>query len=195
MALKKAVFIDKDGTLIEDVPFNVDPEKIRLMPGAERALSCLRYHGFELFVISNQSGVAAGRFKAHELLGVEQKISELLRSSGVAIQKFYWCRHARDSTCVCRKPSPGLLFRAAVENGIDLKRSWMVGDILHDVEAGHRAGCRAILIENGNETEWEFSPLRFPDLMSASLEEAAREIISLAMAEEKGTQYEFLQKS
>lgn len=182
MALKRAVFIDKDGTLIEDVPYNVDPGQIRLMPGAVKALSRLVMAGYELYVVSNQPGVAMGKFGEKDLLGVEARISELLGTGlgpGLAkIHKYYWCMHAPEQGCVCRKPGPGLLFHAAAEQGIDLQTSWMIGDILHDVEAGHRAGCRSILVENGNETEWMLSPaIRVPDFMARDLEDAASEIL------------------
>ena len=76
--------------------------------------------------------------------------------------------------CACRKPEPGLILSAAREHGIDLEHSWFVGDILDDVEAGRRAGCRTVLIDNGNETEWKRSPLRWPDLVAADMAEAAR---------------------
>jgi histidinol-phosphate phosphatase family protein len=178
MALKGAVFIDKDGTLIEDVPFNVNPDEIRLMPGATKALSRLAMAGYEIYVISNQPGVAMGKFTADDLRQVEDRIRELLGECLGRIKKFYWCMHAPDQGCVCRKPEPGMFFRAAVEQGIDLKSSWMIGDILHDVEAGHRAGCRAILVENGNETEWFLSPsIRVPDYMAKNLEDAVAEIL------------------
>jgi histidinol-phosphate phosphatase family protein len=176
--MRRAVFIDKDGTLIENVPFNVNPDKIRLMPGAAKALSRLAMAGYELYVISNQPGVAMGKFTADDLQGVERRIRELLGEGIGRIRKFYWCVHAADQGCVCRKPKPGMFFQAAAEQGIDLKSSWMIGDILHDVEAGHRAGCRSILVENGNETEWELSPSsRVPDFMAKDLEDAAAEIL------------------
>lgn len=178
MALKAAVFIDKDGTLIEDVPFNVNPDKIRLMPGATQSLSRLAMAGYELYVISNQPGVALGKFSERDLIQVETRIADLLTGCSGQIKKFYWCTHSAEHGCVCRKPEPGMFFRAALEQGIDLKSSWMVGDILHDVEAGHRAGCRSILIENGNETEWNLSsPARVPDFMAKDLESAVCEIL------------------
>lgn len=178
MALRPAAFIDKDGTLIEDVPFNVDPERIRLMDGAGNALLRLKKFGYEIFVISNQSGVGLGKFAASELIHVENKISLLLKQSSVQIRKYYWCIHSPDANCTCRKPRPGLFFRAALEFGIDLTKSWMMGDILHDVEAGHRAGCRSILVENGSETEWDLSnPARVPEFMAPNLESAVCEIL------------------
>jgi D-glycero-D-manno-heptose 1,7-bisphosphate phosphatase len=93
---------------------------------------------------------------------------------------FYYCPHSPDGVitryaipCTCRKPMPGMLYRAAREHGLDLAQSWMVGDILDDIEAGRRAGCRTVLIDNGNETEWKRSPLRTPHLTAPNLYTAA----------------------
>ena len=168
-----AVFLDKDGTLIDDVPYNVDPARIRLAAGAGVALARLRAQGFRLIVVSNQPGVALGRFAAGALDAVARRIAELLAPHGAAPDAFYWCPHAPGDGCECRKPRPGMLRAAAREHDLALADSWMVGDILHDVEAGHRAGCRAILIDNGNETEWDLSGPRTPDVCAADLQAAA----------------------
>lgn len=183
-----AVFIDKDGTLIDNVPYNVDPELIRLSPGAGEALALLKRRGFRLFVVSNQSGVARGYFPESAVEGVKARLAELLAEYGVALDGFYYCPHHPQGTvedyacsCECRKPMPGMLLAAAREGGVNLKRSWMVGDILDDVEAGHRAGCRSVLIDNGNETEWESSPLRKPDHSAADMLDAANAIIATSL--------------
>ena len=173
----RAVFLDKDGTLIENVPYNVDPALVQLAPGAPQALARLSMAGFRLIVVSNQSGIGDGRFAAAALLAVERRIQALL-APAAAIDAFYYCPHSRSAGCGCRKPSPGLLLRAAAEHGIDLGRSWLVGDILDDVEAGRRAGCRAALIANGNETEWQLGPFRTPHRVARSLESAANAIVA-----------------
>lgn len=181
--MSAAVFLDKDGTLIEDVPYNVDPAQIRLSARAGQGLRQLRAHGFRLFVVSNQSGVALGRFDASALDGVADRLSELLTAHDAWIDGFYWCPHAPEDGCDCRKPAAGMLQRAAHEHDIDLARSWMIGDILHDIEAGHRAGCRAVLIDNGNETEWDLTGLRQPELLAADLAQAAALICGQVLAE------------
>jgi len=175
---ERAVFIDKDGTLIDDVPYNVDPLLVSLTLGAGPALALLNAVGFRLVVVSNQPGIAYGRFGPSALGNVEERIQELLAPYGVAIEGFYYCPHARFEGCGCRKPSPGLIRAAALERGIDVAASWLVGDILDDVEAGRRAGCRTALIANGNETEWFFSDLRMPTIVADSLSRAARAIVS-----------------
>jgi histidinol phosphatase-like enzyme len=108
-----------------------------------------------------------------------------LAASGAAVDAFYYCPHLPQGPnvryavrCLCRKPQPGLLRRAASDWQIDLERSWLVGDILDDVEAGHRAGCRSVLIVNGNETEWRFGPYREPDGQARSLRQAAQAILA-----------------
>ena len=181
---RAAVFLDKDGTLVEDVPYNVDPALIRLGPGAVEGLRLLHAAGFPLIVISNQSGVARGYFAEAALGAVEARLRELLAAVGVPLAGFYYCPHHPDGSvaayavaCECRKPRPGMIVRAAREHAVDLARSWFVGDILHDVEAAHRAGCRAVLLDNGHETEWELSPLRTPDVVARDLGEAARAIV------------------
>ena len=184
----KAVFLDKDGTLIEDIPYNVDPQKIQLAPGAVEGLTALHENGYALIVVSNQSGVAHGFFPERALRGVERSLRRRLAAFGVPLAGFYYCPHHPQGrvngyavTCRCRKPAPGMLRRAAADLGIDLTESWMIGDILDDIEAGRRAGCRTVLIDNGNETEWRRGRGRRPHYRAADLAEAARLILNAAM--------------
>ena len=180
------MFLDKDGTIIDDVPYNVDPGRIRLSAGAGEALAGLHRAGYLLFVVSNQSGVARGYFPESALRGVEARLRELLGDFGVALAGFAYCPHHPEGTvegfsmaCQCRKPAPGMLLRMAAEHAVDLARSWMVGDILDDVQAGRGAGCRTILIDNGNETRWIRSPDREPHYRAPDLADAARYILTL----------------
>lgn len=184
--LNKAIFLDKDGTLVEDVPYNVNPELIVLASGAGESLRLLHQQGFQIIVVSNQSGVARGYFAEAALIPVEQRLQQQLTAYGVPLAGFYYCPHHPDGivapyaiACSCRKPQPGLITRAAVELEIDLAQSWFVGDILHDVAAGRAAGCRTILIDNGNETEWELSPQRLPHHLVDNLLEAAQVILAM----------------
>jgi D-glycero-D-manno-heptose 1,7-bisphosphate phosphatase len=186
--VSRAVFLDKDGTLIVDVPYNVDPRHIQLYPDAGAALRQLQDAGYRLIVVSNQAGVALGYFTESALAGVWHTLSDQLARYGVTIDGFYYCPHHPDGTipayahpCSCRKPAPGLLQQAARERGIDLKQSWMVGDILNDVEAGNRAGCQSILVDRGNETEWQAGTHRTPAVTVGSLQQAADYILTQAM--------------
>ncbi|HYD63660.1 MAG TPA: HAD family hydrolase [Noviherbaspirillum sp.] len=182
----RAIFLDKDGTLVENVPYNVNPELIELTWHAGPGLQLLRQLGYALFVVTNQSGVARGLFTEAALGSVEHRLAERLAQYGVTLDGFYYCPHSPDGvvsrytiSCTCRKPMPGMLLRAATEHDIDLAASWMIGDILHDVEAGRRAGCRTVLIDNGNETEWKLSPLRTPHLTAPDLYVAATMIAAV----------------
>lgn len=178
---RKAVFLDKDGTLIEDRPFDRTPEQIEWMPGTIDGLRRLHALGYALIVVSNQGGVAYGRFTVEDLLGEELGLRAELAQFGVPLTGYYYCPHHPQGSvppfsvnCPCRKPNPGLLIQAAHDLNVDLTQSWMIGDILHDVEAGRAAGCRTILLTNGNETEWNLTPARWPDFIADEVFEAAR---------------------
>jgi D,D-heptose 1,7-bisphosphate phosphatase len=179
-----AIFLDKDGTIINDVPYNVDLELIELAPGAIEGLRRFSEAGYRLIVVSNQSGVAHGFFPEDALIPVERRLREMLAQAGISLDGFYYCPHHPQAAlaryrrrCACRKPAPGLVRRAVDEHEIDLARSWFIGDILDDVETGRRAGCHTALIDNGHETHWQFSPSRVPDLFVADLSEAASMIL------------------
>ena len=173
MTGRSAVFLDKDGTVIENVPYNVDPAHIRFTPRAGAGLHRMQQAGYKLIVISNQSGVARGYFPEEALRRVEERLREMLREFDVSLAGFYWCPHAPQDACACRKPESGLILRAAEEHGVDPRQSWIVGDAPSDVDAGQRAGCRTILIEAGSEAGRDLSPQPTPDLRVSDLEEAA----------------------
>lgn len=182
----KAVFLDKDGTLLENVPYNVHPERMRLARGAGAALRRLHALGYSLIVVSNQPGVAHAYFDVWALHLVERRLSAMLAEEDVSLAGFYYCPHHPQGSvaryavaCRCRKPAPGLLLAAATIHEIDPRRSWVIGDILDDVEAGARAGCRTVLVDGGNETEWrEDSSYRRPSIVVPSLLAAAQHIAS-----------------
>jgi len=177
----KALFLDKDGTLIPDIPYNITPSRITLNEYVAESLYHLQKK-FKLIVVSNQAGVAKGLFTVEELQGVENKMISLFREYQVKIDAFYFCPHDPDGivlpyakVCDCRKPAAGMLKQAAIDHQLDLSESWMIGDILNDVQAGKSVGCKAILIDNGNETEWDLdsSAYRIPDYIAADFKAAA----------------------
>lgn len=185
--MNKAVFIDKDGTLVKDVPYNTDPHKVALEPGAGTALATLQAAGFLLILVTNQPGVAHGYFHEEDLFPVFEKIDELLEPDGVRLDAVYYCPHhplgkieRYRQSCICRKPRPGMLLHAARDHDLNLHASWMIGDILHDMEAGNRAGCRTILIDNGHETEWNLNAFNSPAFRVATLTAAADTILQSA---------------
>ena len=144
-------------------------------------LQILSRAGFPLVIVTNQPGLSNGRFTRAEFVLLQKALVDRLRDeAGIELAGFYVCPHGPGNggtpACLCRKPAPGLLRQAAMANRFDLSRSWMVGDILDEVEAGRRAGCRTVLLDVGNETEWRLSPLRTPHYRRPTLIEAARAI-------------------
>lgn len=181
MGERKAVFLDKDGTLIPDVPYNVNPDLVTLEPGVIEGLKLLKKAGYIFVVISNQAGVARGYFKIDELEKVKQKIDLLLNQEEIEIERYYFCPHHLEGKipeysigCECRKPQPGMILQAVEDLEIAVEQSWMIGDILNDAEAGSRAGCRTIVINNGNETEWIEGPFRIPTYLAENFLDAAK---------------------
>ena len=168
---RRAVFLDRDGTLIEHVHYLNDPAQVRLVEGCGSALRALRDAGFAIVVITNQAAIGKGLLDAATLERIHERMFELLASEGVTIDALYWCPEAgasRDRSIIehpDRKPGPGMLLRGASELGLALERSYMVGDMLSDVLAGHNAGCRAsLLVDGGAGVEAHEEPLarRFP---------------------------------
>jgi histidinol-phosphate phosphatase family protein len=183
-ATSKAVLFDKDGTLIRDVPYNVDPSLIELAPGAAAALVALQAAGYRIGIVTNQSGVARGYFDEASVALLGLALRETFERAGVEIECFLFCPHHPDGAvedygieCDCRKPKPGLVRRALATLDADPAESWFVGDILNDVEAGSRAGCRTVMLDVGNESEWRRGPYRTPDVVAPDLLAAARAIL------------------
>lgn len=182
----KAIFIDKDGTLLINVPYNVNPSLVKFQRHALTGLRMLQERGYLLFIVSNQSGVAMGFFNEQELQELDRYLRRTMQEQGVKLDGSYYCPHHPQGAipeysirCDCRKPADGLLKRAAADFNLDLQNCWMLGDILNDVEAGNRAGCKTILIDNGNETEWHLCRDRIPDLVAHDIAEAARLIFTI----------------
>jgi D-glycero-D-manno-heptose 1,7-bisphosphate phosphatase len=150
---RPAIFLDRDGTLIEEVGHLGDPDGVVVLPSVPGALRRLVGSGYALVVVSNQAGVARGLFTEEDIRAVNARIAELLKADGVpSIEGWYWCPHHPDFTgpCDCRKPEPGMLKRAAEELDLDLERSWMVGDHPIDAGAARAAGARPIVIRTGH---------------------------------------------
>lgn len=154
---RPAVFLDRDGTIVIERHYLSDPERAELVPGAARAMARLRDAGFALIVVTNQSGIARGLYGEEEFRAVQARIDELLEAQDVRVEGVYHCPHHPDLTgpCACRKPGLALFERAAAEHGLDLARSWFVGDRLKDVEPARALGGRGILVRTGYGREQE----------------------------------------
>jgi D-glycero-D-manno-heptose 1,7-bisphosphate phosphatase len=148
--LRPAVFLDRDGTLnCPPAPgeYVLAPEGVALLEGAGEAVALLANAGYARVVVSNQRGVALGLLTEAELDEVDARLRDLLAEQDASLDASYYCMHGLEDGCGCRKPQPGLLLQAAEELGLDLARSWMVGDSEGDLEAGRRAGCAALRVE------------------------------------------------
>jgi D,D-heptose 1,7-bisphosphate phosphatase len=162
---KRAVFLDRDGTIIEDTGYLRRAQDVRLLPKAAQGLQLLQSHGYYLIVVTNQSGLARGIFNLAEMEAVKERFLAILSDAGIQLADYYFCPHHPQGVveeyrkiCTCRKGAPGMLLTGAGRHGIDLKRSWMIGDKDDDVRAGIAAGTRTIRIgHNAGTVASEFS--------------------------------------
>jgi histidinol-phosphate phosphatase family protein len=144
----RALFLDRDGTIIEDCGYMGDPALVRLIPGAAEALSALARENWKLIIISNQSGVGRGLVSPSQIEAVHSRFLELMQSHSVPISDSLFCMHAPEDACECRKPSAFLLERAAHAHSLNLSASWMIGDREADILCGRNAGCSTIWLRN-----------------------------------------------
>lgn len=151
MTQARAVFFDRDGTLITDAGYPNNPNQVELIPEAIPALKKLQEQGFLLVVISNQSGIGRGMITPEEALLVHNRFLEVFIEQGIQFTAAYYCPHTPEEQCPCRKPSPEMLLQAQQEHDINLQHSYMIGDKRSDIEAGKRAGCKGILYQTPDQ--------------------------------------------
>jgi D-glycero-D-manno-heptose 1,7-bisphosphate phosphatase len=189
--MNTAVFLDRDGVLIEEVNLLTSFQMVRILPGVPEALTRLKRAGFLLVVASNQTVVARGLLDEREVAALHQRIvDQLVKDGAPALDGFFFCPHHPHATlqvyraaCECRKPKSGLLMMASKELKIDLARSFMIGDRITDIIAGARAGCRTVLVETGAhqappiETSETIDFAISPDFQCEDLGEAADRIL------------------
>ena len=178
----EVVFIDRDGVINKNLngEYVKEWEEFKFLPGTLQSLSLLKKNKIRVIVVSNQSGVAKGLMTEKQLEKLNFNFIEKVRNYGGDIEAIYYCIHNSDENCECRKPKPGLLLKASKELGIDLKKTYMVGDYISDIEAGAAVGSKTILVKTGRgkETisrrdEWTVKP----DYIVSDLSEAAEIII------------------
>ncbi len=185
--LDRCVFLDRDGTINEEVNYLSRPDQLRLVAGAAEAIKRLKHAGLKVVIITNQAGVARGYFSEPALQQIHLELEKMLRAQDAHIDAIYYCPHHPTAgigvykiDCNCRKPKPGLLERAARELNLDLRQSFIVGDKPADLKAGDTVGCRTILVRTGYglESENELAGGEFqPDHIADDLLEAARWIL------------------
>jgi D-glycero-D-manno-heptose 1,7-bisphosphate phosphatase len=183
-AQRPAVFLDRDGTLIEHVSYLCDPALVRFLPGATEALKKLRRAGFAVVLVTNQSAIGRGMLTENRLEQIHTEMRRQLAACGTTIDGIYYCPVAPvsdDRSLVehpDRKPGPGMLLRAAADLHLDLAASWMVGDLVSDVWAGLNAGCRSILLESVETSPGDVKALEGRALILRDLSAAAAAILT-----------------
>jgi len=173
--MSKAVFLDRDGVINRKAPegeYVTRWEDMVFLPGVVEAIRAVRHAGFLVIVISNQRCVAKGLLSVGDLDSLHRRMCEKLAADGAVINAVYYCPHDSLPPCTCRKPAPGLLLEAARDQHIDLASSWMIGDTAGDVEAGRKAGCKTVRLQEPTEPA---DP--DVDLVASSLADAAAQIL------------------
>ena len=185
---RPAVFLDRDGTIIEERGFLDDPSGVVVLPRVAGALRLLRERGYAAIVVSNQSGVARGYFGEDAVRAVNAEIALRLANDGVAIDGWYWCPHY-DEDCVCRKPSPGMIRQAVAEHGLTLDGGAVVGDRGSDVALGHAVGIPGVLLPGPYPYDGPEPDFRARDVMEAVEWIVARRTLRQAQGDvvEQGT--------
>jgi D-glycero-D-manno-heptose 1,7-bisphosphate phosphatase len=175
----KAIFLDRDDTLIEDPGYISRPDQVKLLDGVDKSLIELRAMGYKLIVVSNQSGVARGLVFEDALGEIHDRLKQLLAEKGAPLDRIYYCPYHPNGTIEkyrkesdCRKPKPGMLLAAAKEMDIDLTQSWMIGNSIRDVEAGLQAGCKTILVNFPSHSEQHKVGEPNPDYRAVNVKEA-----------------------
>lgn len=183
--LVPAVFVDKDDTVVRDVPYSASPNDISWTDGAIDGLVRLQAAHYALVMVTNQSGIAQGLLTETDVRSYLSTLAKRLSDQGVSLAAALYCPHHPEGDvaayrldCDCRKPGPGLLRCAAALLKLDLRRSWMVGDLLDDVEAGSRAGCRTVLVAVHDDQVPPTGGPRRPDAVAGSFRSAAEHILS-----------------
>ena len=186
--MQKAVFMDRDGTLSEEVGYINHPSRFKLFPYAAEAVRRLKENNWLAIVVTNQAGVARGYFSENMIRRVHEKMREDLEKENAHLDAIYYCAHHPTvgeppyrAACDCRKPKPGLIMQAETELGVDLEQSWMVGDRYSDIELARNAGIRSAFVLSGyGRGEWEHQRDSWqyqPDLVSENLLEAVDAIV------------------
>jgi histidinol-phosphate phosphatase family protein len=173
----RAVFLDRDGTLLRERGYLSDPKKLRFYPSVFEGLKRLQKNGFKLVVITNQSGVARGYFSLATLKKINARFQLFLKKRGILIAGIYFCPHLPNAGCRCRKPKPFLALKAARQLGIDVKRSYVIGDQARDVEMARRLEAHGILVLTGAGRQYRREAIRKGSLVSKNLDTASRWIL------------------
>lgn len=181
MKKRKAVFLDRDGTIVVHEHYLSSPDQLKLLPNATQGIRRFKEYGYLIIVVTNQSGVARGFFDEERLMHIHKRLMDMLEEEGAMIDGLYYCPHHIEGIvesykvdCDCRKPKPGMLLDAARKHHIDLTHSLMIGDSETDMLAGKNAGCKCVLIKNNRIDEISIAPMMGTDYIVKDLLEAAK---------------------
>ena len=188
--LRRAAFLDRDGTIGEELGYVNHIDRFQIFPFAAEAIRQLNQADIPVIVVTNQSGIARNIFPESLVHEVHKKMVAELAKGGAWIDAIYFCPHKTEDSCECRKPNPGLILRAAREHGLDLAASWVVGDRYADLEMGHAAGARGILVMSGyGRGEYQLHGStwpRQPDAVAENLSDAVRHILQTGRGSPRG---------
>jgi D-glycero-D-manno-heptose 1,7-bisphosphate phosphatase len=180
MKKRPAIFLDRDGVIIEEVNYLSHPDQIRLIPGSAEAISLLNQLHIPVVVVSNQAGVARGFFEESAIPKVHSRLKELLVEKNAHWDEIFYCPHHPNGNipkyavrCTCRKPEPGMLIQAAQLLNLTLTNSWLIGDNISDIQAGLSVGCRTILVETGHGKQFALETPK-PTTLKKNLAEAVK---------------------
>jgi D,D-heptose 1,7-bisphosphate phosphatase len=171
--MKPAIFLDRDGVINENTGFVHKPDDLKILPGVIEAILRMRKLRYRLYLVSNQAGVARGHMTHDDLTAITLRLREYLWTPGAFLDGIYYCIHAPEERCACRKPSPGMIYKAACEEGLDLSRTFFIGDMATDILAARRAGVISILVGTGQPQHYSAALQAGPDRVAADLMEAA----------------------
>lgn len=173
----KYILLDRDGTIIVDKHYLSDPEGVELFPNTAQGLKAMQDAGYKLLVTTNQSGIGRGYYSETDMHAVNERMAELLAEYGVEFKAVYFCPHAPDQDCDCRKPAPGMFDQAIAEFGINPEECYVIGDKLCDVELGIARKAKSILVRTGKGLKEEPKCVGKADYIADDLLDAAEFII------------------
>lgn len=167
-----AVFLDRDGTINENVEYLHEPEKLKLYPGVLDAIRKFKALGYRIVIVTNQAGIGLGYFTKEDLFAVNRELMRQMSRAGVSVDRIYFCPHSVAEECSCRKPRTALIERAARDLNLDISKSVVIGDMTGDIQLGKNAGCKTILVRTGTGGADKLHPVaadfEVPDLASAA---------------------------
>lgn len=177
----RAVFLDRDGTVNEEMGYINHPDRLIILPRVPEAIKLLKKYGFKVIVVTNQAGAAKGYFPVTLIEEIHQLLQSRLKAKNAELDAIYYCPHHPQANCPCRKPKPGLVYKAQADFDLDLNKCYVVGDRLKDIELGHNVGAKGILVLTGyGKGELKYiaptHPLE-PHFVAADLYEAAKWIV------------------